>query len=83
MNETKFDRLKRDLNKAMLNRDPDAVARAVGALGCEAGPAKMAQASGLSREGFYHLQRRGGNPRISTLFKALRELDIDIRTSEV
>jgi probable addiction module antidote protein len=82
MSDTKFDRLKRDLSMAMINRDPDGVARAVGALACEAGPSSLAKATGLSREGFHHLQRRGGNPRISTLFKALKELDIGIRTTE-
>jgi probable addiction module antidote protein len=82
MTDTTFDRLKCDLSNALINRDADGVARAIGGLACEVGPSSLARATGLSREGFHHLQRRGGNPRIDTLFKALKELNIEIRAIE-
>jgi probable addiction module antidote protein len=82
MTQITVERLKRDLSVALVNRDADGVARAVGALACQMGPSALARRTGLSREGFHHLQRRGGNPRIATLFKALKELNIEIRATE-
>lgn len=82
MTDMTMDRLKRDLSQALIDRDADGVARAVGGLACEVGPSSFARRTGLSREGFHHLQRRGGNPRIATLFKALKELNIGIQATE-
>lgn len=80
--ETNLERLRRELGVALVNRDADGVARAVGALACEAGPSSLARRTGLSREGFHHLQRRGGNPRMDTLFRTFKELDIAISLAD-
>lgn len=81
--ETMAADLKHQLSAALVNRDADGVARAIGGLACGAGASLFARKSGLCREGLHRLVRDGGNLRMKTLFKALKELDIVIKAADV
>lgn len=74
--------LKQRLGSALAQRDADGVARAVGAMACGSGASAFARRSGLAREGLHRLVREGGNMRMKTLFKALKELDLDLHLAD-
>ena len=81
MHET-ITELKNELREALVGRDADGVARAVGSLACEVGATTFARRTGLARESLHRLMRDGGNLRMNTLFRALKELDITIYVAD-
>jgi len=56
--------------------DPNLIAAAIGDSARARGVTHFARGSGLSRETIYKLFRGGGNPRVSTLNKALDVLSL-------
>ena len=66
------------LNAALEEGEPDFFVKAVGDVARARGMIKVARSSGLGRQNLYQSLSRGGNPRISTLFRVLDALDIKL-----
>ena len=64
------------LNVALRENDPRYFAKALGNVARAKGMSSVSEATGLGRQALYRALSSNGNPRIDTLFKVLRTLNI-------
>ncbi|WP_038367809.1 transcriptional regulator [Bosea sp. UNC402CLCol] len=68
------------IKAAFKNSDPRAIAKAIGDVILEIGVKEFAAQTGLSRSAIYKaFIRDGGNPTLTTLFRALELIGVDFR----
>jgi probable addiction module antidote protein len=68
------------IKAAFKNSDPRAIAKAVGDVILEIGVKEFAAQTGLSRSAIHKaFIRDGGNPTLTTLFRALNVIGVDFR----
>ena len=64
------------LNAALAENDPKYFAKALGNVARAKGMTAVSEATGLGRQALYRALSDEGNPRIDTLFKVLKSLNL-------
>lgn len=66
------------LNAALAKNDPKYFAKALGNVARAKGMSSISEVSGVGRQSLYRALSDDGNPRIDTLFKVLKALNVQL-----